>query len=107
MSTDIAARLAALTTIDRPPQIAGNHALARRYSLARRNLLPRDDRVIAVQGRWAHQQLLDLGAGIETVLWCPDDDRRGSTADIEVATLCRRLSGSAAGVYQISPRTLA
>ena len=42
-------------------QIGPTHDSARLYSRARRNLLPRDQRLVAVAGRWQHEHLARLG----------------------------------------------
>jgi TrmH family RNA methyltransferase len=43
---------------------------ARLYSRARRNLLPRDERLVAVAGRWQHDHLRSLGIRPEVTLRC-------------------------------------
>jgi TrmH family RNA methyltransferase len=45
----------------------------RRYSRARRNVLPRGDHVTAVTGGWAHDVVLRAGAHVEALIWCPGD----------------------------------
>jgi RNA methyltransferase, TrmH family len=42
----------------------------RRYSRARRNLLPRADHVTTVAGAWALEKVLVSSAEVETALWC-------------------------------------
>jgi RNA methyltransferase, TrmH family len=79
------------------------HPDVRRYSRARRNLLPRDERVVAVAGTWAMERLLRSGAAVETALWCvadapPSQPLGGMPA--EVAARARRA-------FRISERTLA
>ena len=77
------------------------HPLVRRYSSARRNLLPRDDRVVALHGGWAHRQLLTSSTVPEVLLWCPREP--GQPPEPPVAELARL----APAAYEISPRTLA
>jgi TrmH family RNA methyltransferase len=77
------------------------HPMARRYSAARRNLLPREDGVIAVRGSWAHRVLAATPVVPDVVLWCPGAS--GDAPDPTVAELARR----ARTAYEISPRTLA
>jgi RNA methyltransferase, TrmH family len=102
MPTDLATRVAATARPTRRLlQIAATHPAARRYSLARRNLLPRDDVVVAVQGRWAHDRLLALGASPETLLWCPAEP------DEAPDDLVAALAAGAGASYRISPKTLA
>lgn len=43
---------------------------ARLYSQARRNLLPRHERLVAVAGRWQHEHLRRLGVQPEVTLRC-------------------------------------
>lgn len=83
-------------------QIAAGHPAARRHLLARRNVLPRDDSVIAVSGLWAHEQLLRLGGSVETFFWCP-----GDRPDSSVRSVADALAGVAETSYEISERTLA
>jgi TrmH family RNA methyltransferase len=94
--------MSALRAPARHLPIAANSPAARRYLLARRHALPRQDLVIPVSGRWAHEQLIQLGAAIESTLWCPGDgvdDRLGAVADLVLAR--------ADATFQISERTLA
>lgn len=81
--------------------VAANHPAARRYAQARRHVLPRSERVTAVQGRWAHERLLAGTGRIATTLWCPGD--RAGDLD-EVAAQVVEVAESA---YTISERALA
>ncbi len=68
---------------------------ARLYSRARRNLLPRHERLIAVAGRWQHQHLAELGVLPEVTLRCgeiPYD----AAVDINLRTLARVHPGLSA-----------
>jgi TrmH family RNA methyltransferase len=69
--------------------IGPSHSAARLYSRARRNLLPRSERLVAVSGRWQHDLL--QRAGVRPVV-----------------TLCCGASPLAPGeaTYEISARTL-
>ena len=67
--------LADPSVLARLPHAGASHDAVRRYSRARRNLLPRSDHVTAVAGGWAHEVVLDSGASVETVLWCPGSAR--------------------------------
>lgn len=94
-------------------QISASDTDARQYSLARRNLLPREELLSAVSGLWAHEFLVGTGARIETFLWCPgpacDDDRRPSD-DPQVSdrmqACAEAVVGRAQASYVISARTL-
>jgi TrmH family RNA methyltransferase len=81
--------------------VAGSHPAARRYLLARRNALPREDHVIAIAGLWAHRQALAHDAVFESLLWCP-----GDAADEAVTEVVVALLGAADASYEISERTL-
>src|SRR5262245_52470382 len=96
---------ATITPISSRPNlqpVAAGHPSARRYSLARRNLLPRADAVTAVYGRWAHDHLLSTGTPIDTLLWCPGESPHGY-----VAASVEALRELASSAYSISERTLA
>jgi TrmH family RNA methyltransferase len=88
--------------LDGLPPAGASHDDVRRYSRARRNLLPRDDRLVSVAGGWAHEVVLRSGAVVEVALWCPGErTHRGleSTAEAVVAR--------AKVAVRISERTLA
>lgn len=94
------------------PHISASQAEARRYSLARRNLLPRGDRVTAVSGLWQHEFLIRSDANIETFLWCPRSvvDHGAAPADPSVTDRVQACVASAVGLaaasFLISERTL-
>jgi TrmH family RNA methyltransferase len=90
---------AALTRL---PHAGASHDDVRRYSRARRNLLPRADRVTAVAGGWAHEVVLRSGASVEAVLWCPGD-RRHPSLELTAARATHRSQRA----VRISERTLA
>ena len=97
--------MSALSTPVRLTAIAAQHPTARRYLLARRCALPRDEPVMAVAGLWAHRQLLALNASVEAFLWCP---AAGSVAaDPSLARVVADAVEAAETSYQISARTLA
>jgi TrmH family RNA methyltransferase len=93
----------ALSALPRLQPVAATHPAARRYSRARRNLLPRHDRGTAVSGRWAHDLLLETGAEVETFLWCPGERQLSS----EVVDHAAAVAETAASAYVVSERTLA
>jgi len=86
----------------RLPPAGASHDAVRRYSRARRNLLPRTDHVTAVAGGWAHEVVLGSGASIDGVLWCPGE-RPHPSLEATAARVVHR-SGQA---FRISERTLA
>ncbi len=86
-------------------QVGPGHRHVRRSSLARRNLTPRDDRVMVIEGLWAHERLLETDAVVEAFFWCP-----AAAVGSGSERLNRCLSGvvsRAEAAYQITPRTLA
>ncbi|MEO6512211.1 MAG: TrmH family RNA methyltransferase [Nocardioides sp.] len=68
---------------------------ARLYSQVRRNLLPRHERLVAVAGRWPHEQLTRLGVRPELTLRCGDIAYAGAL-DINERTLARIHPGLSA-----------
>lgn len=88
--------------LDALPPVGGSHDAVRRYSRARRNLLPRTDPVTAVSGRWAHQAVLHAGGSVELTLWCPGERR---VPDLE--QVAREVADRADQALRISERTLA
>jgi len=81
--------------------VGASHGDVRRYSRARRNVLPRDDRVTAVASGWAHQAALRAGVPVEVALWCPGEQAR------DVDPLAAEVVGRAGRAFRISARTLA
>ena len=78
-------------------QIGPTHDAARLYSRARRNLLPRDQRLVAVAGRWQHDHLQRLGVEPVVTMRCgsvPDTTR--ATYEISEKTLARIHPGLSA-----------
>jgi tRNA G18 (ribose-2'-O)-methylase SpoU len=77
-------------------QIGRSHDAARLYSRARRNLLPRDQRLVAVAGRWQHEHLARLGVDPVVTLRCgpPTGDR--ASYEISEKTLARLHPGLSA-----------
>lgn len=89
------------TALERLQPVGPSHEDVRRYSRARRNVLPRADHVTAVAGGWAHEVVLRSGAPVDVVLWCPGD----RYPELE-ATAAAVVAG-AARAFRISERTLA
>ena len=54
----------------RPDPVGPADPAVRRYSRARRNLLPRDELLVAVTGSWALERVLASDALVETAIWC-------------------------------------
>jgi TrmH family RNA methyltransferase len=82
--------------------VGASHDDVRRYSRARRNLLPRTDHVAAVSGGWAHEVVLAGDAYVEIALWCPGE-RTHPALEATAAAVAER----AARAYRVSERTLA
>lgn len=79
------------------------HPDVRRYSRARRHLLPREEHVTAVSAGWALERVVGSGAEVETALWCPGE--RTSAPPTAIAAV--EVVGRARAAYRISERTLA
>jgi tRNA G18 (ribose-2'-O)-methylase SpoU len=83
----------------------------RRYSLLRRNLLPREEQATAVCGLWAHEFLLRTDASIEAFLWCPPrfsgSRSQGDVRHTDRVQACvDAVAARAESSYLISERTL-
>lgn len=92
----------AATALDALQAVGASHADVRRYSRARRNLLPRSEHVTAVCGGWAHDVVLHSEAVIDCVLWCPGP---GSSPGLEALAVA--AAARATRAFRISERTLA
>src|SRR4051794_26503544 len=88
--------------LQRLQSVGPAHDDVRRYSRARRNVLPRADHVTAVAGGWAHDVVLAGDATLEVMLWCPGDRQYPA-----LETTAAVAAGRAERAYRISERTLA
>lgn len=90
--------VAAPAILDRLSPVSAGHDEPRRHSRARRNLLSRGDRAVAVAGTWSLEAVLRSGAEVESLLWCPGDREpppalvRAATAGAVVARRAHRIS---------------
>lgn len=77
--------------------IGPSHAAARLYSRARRNLLPRGDRLVAISGRWQHDLLQRAGVRPVVTLCCgaPPLAPAEATYETSARTLARLHPGVA------------
>lgn len=82
--------------------VGASHDDVRRYSRARRNVLPRADHLTAVSGGWAHEVVLRSRAPVEVVLWCPGE-RPYPDLEATAATVASRATRA----FRIAERTLA
>jgi len=96
-----AAPVADASLLDRLPAAGASHDDVRRYSRARRNLLPRTEQVTAVAGAWAHEVVLRSTATVETMLWCPGERR-----DAALEATAAAVAGRARSAVRISERVL-
>ncbi|HEX4688024.1 MAG TPA: TrmH family RNA methyltransferase [Nocardioides sp.] len=90
-----------VATLHRLRPVGPSHDVVRRYSRARRNLLPRADHVTAVSGVWAHQAVLRSEATLEVVLWCP-----GERPHPELEATAVSAAARASRAFRISERIL-
>jgi tRNA G18 (ribose-2'-O)-methylase SpoU len=89
-------------TLERLQPVGASHDDVRRYSRARRNVLPRADHVTAVSGGWAHEVVLRSEAPVEVALWC-----LGTRPYPELEATAAAVSARANRAFRISERTLA
>jgi TrmH family RNA methyltransferase len=92
----------AARSLERLQPVGASHDDVRRYSRARRNVLPRADHVTAVSGGWAHEVVLHSAAPVEVALWCP---AAPPYPDLEATAAA--VSARATRAFRISERTLA
>lgn len=88
--------------LERLQPVGASHDGVRRYSRARRNVLPRADHVTAVSGTWAHEVVLSSDAVIDVVLWCS-----GERGHPELEAVGAAAATRADRALRISERTLA
>src|SRR5215510_5774527 len=88
--------------LERLQPVGASHDDVRRYSKARRNLLPRADHVMAVSGGWANEVVLRSGSPVDVVLWCP-----GAHPYPDLETTAAAVAGRATRAFRVSERTLA
>jgi tRNA G18 (ribose-2'-O)-methylase SpoU len=88
--------------LDRLQPAGTSHDDVRRCSRARRNLLPRDDLVTTVSGRWAHEVVLRAEAHVEVALWCPGERPEPALEDV-----ARSVVRRAERAFRVSARVLA
>lgn len=77
--------------------VGPSHPAARLYSRARRNLLPRGERLVAVNGRWQHDLLQRTGIRPVVTLCCGTSPLAPAEAAYEISarTLARLHPGAA------------
>jgi tRNA G18 (ribose-2'-O)-methylase SpoU len=102
MSTTTRNLLSSAALLARLQAVGASHDDVRRYSRARRNLLPRTDHVTAIAGGWAHEAVLAGDADVEVAFWCPGDRAHPALEATAVAVVNRATRS-----YRISERTLA
>ncbi len=83
-------------------QIGLQHPRIRQLRHVINNTAPNHRHLLVAEGLWAHNVVLELGAAVDTFLWCPEaaysDEARSRSAEI----LARARSA-----YRISPSVLA
>ena len=90
------------TLLGRLRPAGASHDDVRRYSRARRNVLPRGDLVTTVSSGWAHEVVLRAGAPVEVALWCP-----GERPDPPLEDVAARVVARAGRAFRVSARVLA
>jgi TrmH family RNA methyltransferase len=92
----------AATALERLQPVSASHDDVRRFSRARRNLLPRADHLTAVAGGWAHEVVLRSAAPVQVTLWCP-----GARPNPDLEATAAAVAARASRAFRISERTLA
>jgi RNA methyltransferase, TrmH family len=87
---------------DTLPQIGLQHPHIRQLRHVVANIGPNRQRLLAAEGLWAHEVLLDLDVPIEVFLWCPQAARSPAASKVADAITARARSA-----YRISERVLA
>ncbi|MGY0231429.1 TrmH family RNA methyltransferase [Longispora urticae] len=83
------------------PRLGAQHPLIRQVRQIAGNLGPLRHQLFVAEGLWAHRMLVELGAHVDTFLWCPES---GTSA--EARALAARVAARAAAAFRISERTL-
>lgn len=99
--------LDAPSLLDTLPAAGPAHDDVRRYSRARRNVLPRADHVVAVASRWAHDVVLGGPATVDVALWCPGENPPDDPRYADLAATAAEVVRRARRAFRISPRVLA
>lgn len=88
--------------MDTPPQIGLHHPRVKQLRHIVANTGSNRHRLLAAEGLWAHEVLLDLGVPVEVFLWCPEAAYSPAAARIASEVMTRARSA-----YRISERVLA
>jgi tRNA G18 (ribose-2'-O)-methylase SpoU len=88
--------------MDTLPQIGLHHPRIKQLRHVIANTGARRHQLLAAEGLWAHEVLLDLGVPVDVFLWCPE--AACSPAATHIAS---RMTGVARTAYRISERVLA
>src|SRR5215467_13709202 len=83
-------------------QIGLRHPRVRQIRDVINNAGPNHRRLLVAEGLWAHNVVLDLGAPIDTFLWCPE----ASYSD-EALVRSAEVVARARSAYRISPTVMA
>lgn len=84
------------------PQIGLHHPRIKQLRHVVANTGPHRHHLLAAEGLWAHEVLLDLGVPAEVFLWCPEAAASPSATRVAAA-----VAAGARWAYRISERVLA
>src|SRR6185503_10794041 len=88
--------------MDTPPQIGLHHPRIKQLRHVVANTGSNRHRLLAAEGLWAHEVLLDLGVPVDVFLWCPEAAYSPAAQRIATEIMVRARSA-----YRISERVLA
>ncbi len=83
-------------------QVGLQHAAVRHVLDVQRNTAPNPQRLVAIEGLWAHKLALSAGTAIETFFWCPE-----AAYATETPARADEISGRAARTLRVSTKVAA
>lgn len=88
--------------MDTPPQIGLHHPRIKQLRHVVANTGSHRHHLLAAEGLWAHEVLLDLGVPVDVFLWCPEAAYSPAAQRVAADVIARARSA-----YRISERVLA
>ena len=82
-------------------QIGLSHPRVKQVVDIQRNTAPNRHRLFVADGLWAHNLLLETGAPVETLFWCPE-----LIYSDEAAKRAEEVAARAHHAYRVSPKTM-
>jgi TrmH family RNA methyltransferase len=88
--------------MDTPPQIGLHHPRIKQLRHVVANTGSQRHHLLAAEGLWAHEVLLDLGVPVEVFLWCPE-----AAYSPAAQRIAGQIMAKARSAYRVSERVLA